>query len=250
MSGTETHLPPSEQHPFYVGEVIGYSNGSQYLIQTPSGEKVWWNERLVRPAEGGDMVNIEKEVHCFTQEPHPVHEWAGGTCFGQGIDPESQKVVDAHRNKPIAGSAGASAQAQQDFAAAVQEASAPPVLDGRAAYGNRVTNMAEQADMIRAYLSGREVQAIDVPIILVLIKAHRLGKMPDYADNFDDIDGYMQIAREVVGEDMIQAATAREYAEIKRRGGQNDGRVMDSFLRRSGLNEGSGNPYANVRDEG
>ncbi|QPX62651.1 hypothetical protein SEA_XITLALLI_6 [Microbacterium phage Xitlalli] len=136
--------------------------------------------------------------------------------------------------------------------------SAPPVLDGRQAYGDRVQNMKDQAAMINAYLGGREVTAVDVPMFLVLIKAHRLGRMQDYADNYDDIDGYMQIAREVVGDDMIQAATAREYAEIKRRGDQHDGRTLQDWMRprRSGktseLNarrEGSGNPYANVQDD-
>ncbi|UTN92872.1 hypothetical protein SEA_BIRDFEEDER_6 [Microbacterium phage Birdfeeder] len=132
--------------------------------------------------------------------------------------------------------------------------SAPPVLDGRQAYGDRVQNMKDQAAMINAYLGGREVTAVDVPMFLVLIKAHRLGRMQDYADNYDDIDGYMQIAREVVGDDMIQAATAREYAEIKKRGDQTDGRTMDSFVRAAGFDPNERqkprHPYENVqRDE-
>ncbi|UQS94772.1 hypothetical protein SEA_LESNORAH_6 [Microbacterium phage LesNorah] len=132
--------------------------------------------------------------------------------------------------------------------------SAPPVLDGRQAYGDRVQNMKDQAAMINAYLGGREVTAVDVPMFLVLIKAHRLGRMQDYADNYDDIDGYMQIAREVVGDDMIQAATAREYAEIKKRGNQTDGRTMDSFVRAAGFDPNERqkprHPYENVqRDE-
>ncbi|WNM73217.1 hypothetical protein SEA_DUMPQUIST_6 [Microbacterium phage DumpQuist] len=132
--------------------------------------------------------------------------------------------------------------------------SAPPVLDGRQAYGDRVQNMKDQAAMINAYLGGREVTAVDVPMFLVLIKAHRLGRMQDYADNYDDIDGYMQIAREVVGDDMIQAATAREYSEIKKRGDQSDGRTMDSFVRAAGFDPNERqkprHPYENVqRDE-
>lgn len=89
------------------------------------------------------------------------------------------------------------------------------VLDGRQAYGDRVQNMREQADLFNAYLSGRTIQAHDVPILYVLTKLHRMGKMPDYADNYDDAEGYLTIAREVIGDDMIEAKTAKEYAEIK-----------------------------------
>ncbi|UQT01691.1 hypothetical protein SEA_MORRILL_6 [Microbacterium phage Morrill] len=174
-----------------------------------------------------------EERHCFKTEVHKPHNWEAGEndyrCLGQGVDPESQKVRAVEE-----------VETAISLGAMPEPPTAPPVLDGRAAYGNRVVNMAEQADMIRAYLSGREVQAIDVPMILILIKTHRLGKMPDYADNFDDIEGYLQIAREVIGEDMIQAATAREYAEIKKRGNQQDGRTIDRKP------EGSGNPYRNA----
>ncbi|QPL14160.1 hypothetical protein SEA_ATRAXI_6 [Microbacterium phage Atraxi] len=179
-----------------------------------------------------------EERHCFKTEVHKPHNWEAGEndyrCLGQGVDPESQKVRHAPIDTTVREYHGVT------FDPPILIPEQPAVLDGRAAYGNRVVNMAEQADMIRAYLSGREVQAIDVPMILILIKTHRLGKMPDYADNFDDIEGYLQIAREVIGEDMIQAATAREYAEIKKRGNQQDGRTIDRKP------EGSGNPYRNA----
>ena len=69
--------------------------------------------------------------------------------------------------------------------------------------------------MINAYLSGREVRPVDVPMIMILIKAHRIGKMPDYKDSYDDIEGYLSIAKDVIGDDMIEATTAKEYMEIK-----------------------------------
>ena len=91
----------------------------------------------------------------------------------------------------------------------------PEILDGRTAYGDKVQNQIEQAAMINAYLSGREVRPVDVPMIMILIKAHRIGKMPDYKDSYDDIEGYLSIAKDVIGDDMIEATTAKEYMEIK-----------------------------------
>ena len=91
----------------------------------------------------------------------------------------------------------------------------PEILDGRTAYGDKVQNQIEQAAMINAYLSGREVRPVDVPIIMILIKAHRIGKMPDYKDSYDDIEGYLSIAKDVIGDDMIEANTAKEYMQIK-----------------------------------
>ena len=91
----------------------------------------------------------------------------------------------------------------------------PEILDGRTAYGDKVQNQIEQAAMINAYLSGREVRPVDVPMIMILIKAHRIGKMPDYKDSYDDIEGYLSIAKDVIGDDMIEATTAKEYMQIK-----------------------------------
>ena len=132
--------------------------------------------------------------HCFKPEKHTQHEWHDKYwCEGQGIDPETKKVRESPtRNLRI-----------------VEEA--PEILDARTAYGDRVMNMADQAAMINAYLGGREVTAIDVPMIFILVKVQRLGNMPDYKDNYDDIEGYLKIAREVIGDDMIEASTAAEY---------------------------------------
>lgn len=222
MWGTEVAKPAAEQNPRIIGEVVGYSVNPMYLIQSPSGEKIWWNEQLVRLATEGDFI-VNTERHCFQERAHKPHDWEGGRCLGQGIDPESGKVNterDDHRNQKVD---------EADIAIALGAMPEPPsILDARQAYGDRVTNMAEQAEMINAYLSGRKVQAIDVPIIFILVKAHRLGKMPDYKDNYDDIEGYLGIAKEIIGDDMIDAKTAREYAQVKRHRA-----------------EGHGNPYRN-----
>lgn len=158
--------------------------------------------------------------NCFKKEPHSMHDWHHKYwCTGTGLD-EDDKVIVKKQDETLP---------------------APGILDGRAAYGDRVQNMKEQAAMITAYLSGRSVvEAHDVPMILNLIKIHRLGKMPDYEDNYADIEGYTTIAREVMGDDMIKATTAKEYREIKARGHQGEGRMMESWAKRTG------NPYANV----
>ena len=237
MWGTEVSKPAAEQNPRIIGEVVGYSVNPMYLIQSPSGEKIWWNEQLVRLATEGDFI-MNMERHCFQERAHKPHDWQGGRCLGQGIDPESNKVNterDDHRNPVITGGPVPAPEKPGRYTqittepATVEFNNAPAILDARQAYGDRVTNMAEQAEMINAYLSGRKVQAIDVPIIFILVKAHRLGKMPDYKDNYDDIEGYLGIAKEIIGDDMIDAKTAREYAQVKRE-----------------RNTGSGNPYANA----
>lgn len=265
-----------------IGECVGYSNAPQYLIETDGGEKIWWNENLVRLSEpedfmGGPATNENSSIeerHCFKQEAHSPHVWHDKYgCNGNGIDPETGKVrvVRGHEgsegnplnfgvefcgedsyhgehtykskdflyhcpgNRPVHTDKDGETDIDQESAAINTK---PAILDGRTAYGDKVQNQVEQAAMINAYLSGREVRPVDVPAIFMLVKLHRLGKMPDYVDSYDDIEGYLSIARDVIGEDMIHAATAKEYMEIKNRGNQQDGRTLDY-----------GNPYRNVRDE-
>jgi len=136
-------------------------------------------------------------------------------------------IRGAHSAEPI----GFNSTFEAGFVEPKKEQGKPAVLDGRTAYGDKVQNQIEQAAMINAYLSGREVRPVDVPAIFMLIKLHRLGKMPDYVDSYDDIEGYLSIARDVIGEDMIHAATAKEYMEIKNRGSQQDGRTLEDYQR-------------------
>ncbi|QQO39293.1 hypothetical protein SEA_PINEAPPLEPLUTO_7 [Microbacterium phage PineapplePluto] len=154
--------------------------------------KYWAGERIpVRAC--GEMTQHEEHSFGWVDDDEQIREQS--YCPGVSFD-DAAKMADALSDKTTP---------------------APGILDGRAAYGDRVQNMKEQAAMINAYLGTppRAIEAHDVPIIFVLIKAHRLGKMPDYADNYNDIDGYMQIAREVIGDDMIEAATAKEYSQLK-----------------------------------
>ena len=191
------------------------------------------------PKQGEDLgINPGYEVrHCFKQEAHTGHKWHDRYwCEGRGIDPDSQKV----NNPNIFGTRGSElGQLDPDYI----KPGTPAILDARTAYGDKVQNQVEQADMINAYLSGRKVQPVDVPMILILIKVHRIGKMPDYKDSYDDVEGYLSIAKDVIGSDMIEATTAKEYMEIKNRGNQGDGRAIQAFVQDQAARAGFTHPY-------
>jgi len=184
--------------------------------------------------------------HCFKEQAHEPHTWEVKNNAGLPGRPEVL-VYDCDGSDvtrdPWGPAELVASVREPDYVKAPEDETrpAPGILDGRAAYGDRVQNMKEQAAMITAYLSGRSVvEAHDVPMILNLIKIHRLGKMPDYGDNYDDIEGYTTIAREVIGDDMINAATAKEYRWKKSLGHQGEGRMIDHHQ----------NPYRNVeRDD-
>ena len=97
------------------------------------------------------------------------------------------------------------------------------LLDGRqATYGDRVKNMTSLSDMINGYMDGveqrsgkRDFGPQDVAMMMVLTKAYRFAVAPDYGDNIADIFGYAEIAKECVGDRMIEAGSAQEYQAIK-----------------------------------
>jgi len=90
------------------------------------------------------------------------------------------------------------------------------LLDGRhAVYGDRIENMVRVAQIWSGIL-GFEVKPVQVPLMMAGYKMYRASITPDYSDNMDDIDGYVAIAREVVGEDMIKASTVAEYERQKK----------------------------------
>lgn len=62
---------------------------------------------------------------------------------------------------------------------------------------------------------GHTVRPVDVPLMMAGMKLVRAQNTPDYSDNVDDIDGYIEIARKVVGEDMILARSVQEYLDKK-----------------------------------
>lgn len=62
---------------------------------------------------------------------------------------------------------------------------------------------------------GHEVQPVEVPLMMAGAKLVRAQVSPDYSDNTDDVDGYIDIARKIVGEDMIMARTVNDYIAQK-----------------------------------
>ena len=62
---------------------------------------------------------------------------------------------------------------------------------------------------------GHEVKPIEVPLMLAGMKLVRTRVSPDYSDNSDDVDGYMDIFRRLMGEDMVHARTPDEYWAVK-----------------------------------
>jgi hypothetical protein len=58
---------------------------------------------------------------------------------------------------------------------------------------------------------GHTVTAAEVPLLLIGYKLVRAQLAPDYSDNTDDVEGYLDIFRTVVGDDMIHARSVESY---------------------------------------
>ena len=89
------------------------------------------------------------------------------------------------------------------------------VVDGRRdVYGDPTDTFARMAQMVSGLL-GHEVHAWQIPLILIILKLVRTNQCPTYSDNSDDIEGYLAIFRELVGEDMVHARSVDEYLRAK-----------------------------------
>lgn len=89
------------------------------------------------------------------------------------------------------------------------------VVDGRRdVYGDPIDTFARMAQMVSGLL-GHEVHAWQIPLILIILKMVRTNQCPTYSDNSDDIEGYLAIFRELVGEDMVHARSVDEYLRAK-----------------------------------
>lgn len=89
------------------------------------------------------------------------------------------------------------------------------VIDRRQqVYGDAVTGWSEVAALWSTYL-GFTIQAHQAPIMMVLLKIQRSKTSPDYSDHVDDMEGYLDIFRKVIGPDMIEARSVTEYIEKK-----------------------------------
>jgi hypothetical protein len=95
------------------------------------------------------------------------------------------------------------------------------VIDGRrGVYGEPTNTYPRIAAMWQALLDGNEVQGWHVPLMMIAAKMVRTVEAPDYSDNSDDIEGYLAIFRELVGDDMVNARSVTEYLEKKAEAGR------------------------------
>ena len=89
------------------------------------------------------------------------------------------------------------------------------VIDKRVqVYGNPIEMFPRIAE-VWSGIVGHTIHATDVPLMLIGMKLVRTRQAPDYSDNSDDIEGYLDLFRQLVGEDMIHARTVTEYIEKK-----------------------------------
>lgn len=87
------------------------------------------------------------------------------------------------------------------------------VVDGRTSvYGDPTETFCRIAQVWSGIL-GHTVNPTDVPLCLMGMKIIRTTQAPNYSDNSDDIEGYLDIFRKLVGEDMIHARSVAEYLE-------------------------------------
>ena len=86
------------------------------------------------------------------------------------------------------------------------------VEDRRHVYGAPTEFFPRLAQMWAGIL-GADVTALDAAACMIALKTLRATMSPDYSDNTDDIVGYVDVFRELVGPDMIQARSVAEYAE-------------------------------------
>lgn len=84
----------------------------------------------------------------------------------------------------------------------------------REVYGDVVPSFARVAEVWSGII-GHHINPADVPLMMIGLKLVRTQITPDYSDNSDDVDGYLHIFREIVGDDMIHARTVDQYIEQK-----------------------------------
>lgn len=77
-------------------------------------------------------------------------------------------------------------------------------------YGDPVVTHVRIAHVWSGIL-GFNVQPSQVPLLMMGLKLVRASISPTYSDNSDDIEGYLDIFRKVVGDDMVHGYTAEEY---------------------------------------
>ena len=85
------------------------------------------------------------------------------------------------------------------------------IVDSRVSvYGDPVQTFARIAEVWSGIL-GVPVSAHQVPLCLIGLKLIRTTETPDYSDNSDDVEGYLDIFRAIVGDDMVHARSVSDY---------------------------------------
>jgi hypothetical protein len=93
------------------------------------------------------------------------------------------------------------------------------IVGRESVYGEPVQGMSDIAKVWSGIL-GYEVEPVQVALCFAGAKLVRASQTPDYSDNMDDVVGYLDIARKVVGEEMIVARSVDDYLQQKNRRGK------------------------------
>lgn len=85
------------------------------------------------------------------------------------------------------------------------------LVDGRVDVYGEVTTCFVRHAQVWSGILGIEVQPWQVALCMMGYKLVRTGITPDYSDNSDDIDGYLDIFRTLMGDEMVHARDTEGY---------------------------------------
>lgn len=86
------------------------------------------------------------------------------------------------------------------------------IHDRTSVYGDPVESYTRIAQVWSGIL-GFQVRPDQVVLCMIGTKSVRSSITPNYSDNSDDIEGYLDMFRTIIGDDMIAARLTSEYLE-------------------------------------